>query len=319
MNRVSIMILFVMIISCSQPIEISRKSEIIVVEGQISNLLNRSFIQIFRLNEEGTRSNLSELQVIVFTENGDEYNFTNNNTSSLYLPAAGFQGEIGERYRFEATGPEGLFFESSYDLMTEPVTFNLNTKDTVIAGLDNLNIINFRQGTAAIAEVPSQENPIYTRMDFKYSYVDFFTEEVVEILKEGDFVLYDCDTESECARATDVSVGSTTRNEWFFISRTEACDRAADTLNHIENCDNNSCCQFFPDWPALFEIRVESMSKESYEFWKDVERLRQNNGLIFDTYPFPISGNVSCVNCDTDVVGVFRSISESIEEKSVSL
>ncbi|MEO9870477.1 DUF4249 family protein [Ekhidna sp.] len=309
----------VFVVSCSEPFEIDKKSEIIVVEGQISNLISRSFIRIYRLNEEGNITSFPDLVVNVMTESGDEFAFRTSKGSNLYLPAAGFTGVVGERYRMEARGPEDLFFESTYDMLVEPIEFELNTKDTTIAILNSLNIINFSQGTAVIAEIPSQENSIFSRMDFKYSYIDYFTEKTVEVQTEDEFVLYSCDDDVSCLTSTNIPVGSTTRHEWFFLLNTQACGSAADTLNLLENCNATSCCQYFEDWPAEFEIRVESMSQESYEFWAEVVRLRQNNGLIFDTYPFPISGNISCENCDKEVVGIFRTVSETFEKKTVIL
>lgn len=305
--------------SCSEPFEISRQSEIVVVEGQISNLTGRSFIRIYLLDETGNATSIPELDINVITRSGTQISFVSNANSNLYLPEAGFIGLVGEEYKMEATSPEGLFFESTYDMMVKPLDFNLNTKDTIIADVDNLNVVNLREATAAIAEIPSQDEPVYSRMDFKYSYIDYFTWEVVEVQDEGDFVLYECDDDQSCVNDRDIPIGATTRNEWFFIDPSEICKRVADTLNLVENCDETTCCEYFAEWPAQFEIRAESMTSESYSFWKEVERLRNNNGLIFDTFPFPVSSNVSCVNCDQEVVGIFRTISETIKNREVTL
>lgn len=60
-----------------------------------------------------------------------------------------------------------------------------------------------------------------------------------------------------------------------------------------------------------FNISAESMTKSTYEFWENIQKLMRNDGLIFDTFPFPLKSNVTCTNCENDVVGNFRTISKS--------
>ncbi len=79
------------------------------------------------------------------------------------------------------------------------------------------------------------------------------------------------------------------------------------------------CCMEFDLWLVEYYVNLESVSPRGYRYWEEVQRLRSNDGLVFDTYPFQIKGNVSCVNCDSETVGLFRTVFERKSGKLDSL
>ena len=139
----------------------------------------------------------------------------------------------------------------------------------------------------------------------------------------SEYALFACSGPEDCPNIIDVQVGQTTRNEWFFIRRSRFCDSLAVALpiNFVLNCDERSqgCCEYREDWPVIFEISLESMSREAYAFWESAEGLRNNNGLLFDTFPFPLNSNVTCQGCEEEVFGYFRTASTTIKRERIIL
>ena len=79
------------------------------------------------------------------------------------------------------------------------------------------------------------------------------------------------------------------------------------------------CCEEYIEYATVFRIRQESLSASAYDFWNQVEQLRNNDGLVFDTYPFPVRGNVSCDDCDLEVIGFFSAVGVLEESQVVVL
>ena len=93
-------------------------------------------------------------------------------------------------------------------------------------------------------------------------------------------------------------------------------------INFVENCTpagSMGCCEYRDQWETVFKLELESLSKETFRFWEDLERLTTGNGLIFDTYPFPLEGNVTCQGCEGDFFGLLRASSTTVKERIVIL
>ena len=128
------------------------------------------------------------------------------------------------------------------------------------------------------------------------------------------FELFSCTDEEVCQQQQSVTLSLVDFRDWTFLN-TDSCDF---TIDPPPPCEL-PCCQDFLDYPTIFTIRQESLSSGAYEFWREVELLRENDGLVFDTYPFPINGNVSCDNCNLEVIGFFSAVAVLEESELVVL
>ena len=321
------MLSMVILLSCSEPFEfVGETGSILILDGKISTQIGKSFVQIYQLNEDGSRTAFTDFDIRVYDTEGQEFSFTISDpeTNEFVPNVFGFAATEGVGYKVIASQADGITLESDFDVVARQVDFDFKIGDTTVVVPSQNNEPIFRQATTAIASIDIDRDSLYTKMDFEYRYMDFFTRDTV-IVKEEDFVLFSCDDNNNCKDIEEVTAGFTTRFEWFFILRNRFCDSLASVtqINFVENCQDPSvtagCCEYRDQWPTLFQLNVESISQESFRFWKDLEKLTSSDGLITDVFPFPIQGNVTCEGCEGDFFGLFRTSSEISKEQIVIL
>lgn len=318
------LLIALILVSCTEPFTFQKgELTIDVIDAKISTIEGRSYISIYRKINDTLQVNLSDFDVNVVSEGGNQYAFVLDTESNTYRPEeASFRGEPGSKYKLEAISLEGQLYESSFDSIPIPVDISIGIKDTIISSFIDAGNINRRSATAALAELPQLSSPTYTKMEFSYYYIDFFSQERVQVKNRDEFILYSCISSAQCNDPIDIPVGVSFADEWYFINP-PACDefiRANPGVQLIftEVCPF-PCCQFEDDWDTDFEIIFESMSLEAYTYWENLEKLRNNDGLVFDTFPFALRGNVVCETCPNEVVGLFRAVGETIEVREVRL
>ena len=190
------------------------------------------------------------------------------------------------------------------------------TKDTTRIKLTNLNFVEEEELVAAIAKIPARIDNFYSRLKFECSYQNILTLEAEVKTFEDHFSLYSCSL-GVCSSLDTVSlpVGTTPQNGWLFLNRNlPECLVALDTLypTNPGECFYPCCFQLEKDeWKATFKITMESMTFPAFQYWENIQRLISNDGILLDTYPFPIKGNVYCDGCNNQVIGLFRASSES--------
>ncbi len=55
------------------------------------------------------------------------------------------------------------------------------------------------------------------------------------------------------------------------------------------------------------QVRQYSLSQEEFSFWKSLQEITESEGDIFEKQPFPIEGNISCINSEhVNVLGYFQ-------------
>ncbi|MEO9870474.1 DUF4249 family protein [Ekhidna sp.] len=311
MKNILIVIVILFSIRCSKPFQFDvRSSTLDVIDAKISTLSERSFVRIYRVLNEEERIPISDLDVKVITGDGEEFDFIYDDVDR-YLPISPFfVGEIGQEYKMMAFKSNRLMYESSFDAIPAPIEFTIKAKDTLILRLSSQNIIVDEKAVVAVAEIGAQESQSYGRINFGYSYLDFFSNEKTEV-ETDQYALYACEVNAGCSENIKVPIGYTFKDEWRFVDQTVFCELARDTTDFGMICIL-PCCQFLENWPTEFYANLESMSFATYKYWKDANSLLNNDGLVFDTFPFPVSGNITCNSCESDVVGLFRAVSETI-------
>ncbi len=309
-------------ISCAEPFDFGIEPQVIdIVDGKISTIEGRSYIRIYEFLNDSTQRDKIELDVRVVDRNGTIIQFMYD--SGRFIPSnPTFSGLIGNSYRMIATATTGEIYESEFDAVPDAIQLSMFTKDTFRLRLTTLNIIEEVEGVSAVARIPSGLLNQYLRLQFEYSYLNPLTSKTDITTFPGQFRLLACDSQV-CGQqdSLNVPVGNTFQTDWTFLNtELPECLRAFDTLNVNDPTQCfTPCCTMIDEWNTEFKIYLESMTFDSYNYWKDIERLRENEGLLLDTFPFPLSGNVSCVGCSNKVVGSVRSVSETFATTMQSL
>ena len=96
--------------------------------------------------------------------------------------------------------------------------------------------------------------------------------------------------------------------EWLFVFDPMTCNEP------FPPPETSTCAKYFLDYPTTFKIFGEYISRENHRYWREVEKLLNSDGLVFDVFPYPIQGNITCTECDENVIGLFQTVSESRQE-----
>lgn len=305
-------IIIMLLCGCSEPFEIQQTRTLLdVVDGKISTLEGNSYIRIFQQVDDSTQRPIVDLNISVVDNNDDTFSFIYL-SNGVYIPQdPSFRGVEGSSYRMVASN-EVIAIQSSSDIMPAAIPLSMATVDTFLSILTPLNLIQKVDAVGAIALIPSQSGGSYARLRFEFAYQNPLIGEVETTMFKDQYALFSCETGNSCnADSTRLPVGLTNQQVWRFLN-----SKNPDCLNIDGEVDTSNgcippCCLFQEDWNAEFKIILESMSASSFEYWKQVQQLTNNNGLIFDTFPFPISGNVSCEGCQNEIVGQFRTVAET--------
>lgn len=303
--------------ACSEPFVFDVESTSIdVIDAKVSTLIDRSFVRIYTQSENIELVDITDVEVSIVSRSGLESNFVYDEASKQYLPElSGFVGMVGEAYRLEVSRADELIYWSEYDSIVQTFDFSVSVKDTVETVLSELNQIREIDGVAAVAEIPAQSTEVYSRLSFSYAYFDILITGDREIFSEGEFVLFACTNSTSCSENIQVPVGIRRNQPWYFYNDNNPECTGAPQLTG-EFCEP-PCCRSEISWTARFRVYQEALTKSAYEYWENVVRLRSNDGLIFDSYPFPIEGNINCTACENEAVGFFRTVDEKFEEIEV--
>lgn len=304
--------LSIVLFGCAEPIEFEiDRTELIVVDGKIATRKGESYIKIYKSSNKNKREDLNGYDIKVITGSEEEIVFTESNFPGRYIPESPFQGVIGEKYRMEAISPEGFEIVSSYDLIMSPAPYKIEVLDTVEQELSNAGILLTNEIKAVFVTVDTKGRDLYqSKFTFEYQYRHEFTLDTLSETILDEFTLFSCENASQCQNEFGQLAAKQADREWFFFN--PECGEIT------PDCPTN-CCYRVPDWITVFVMTQEVMTPQTFRFWQKIERLLVNDGLIFDTFPFPLEGNVSCENCDIPVVGNLSAVSVNSEKSIVWL
>lgn len=317
MIRSSILILLTLF-SCSEPIDFELgTNRIIVVDAQVAQTEGETYAIIYQnitTDQKVVKESISGLNVQLLSKAGEVVVLLEtlaDNDKRVYVPENNkFVGTLGQEYRLVVQSSDGYTITSDYDMLYEPVDFNLLIDQTTEITLGEANVSTEVNVFNAVAEVqPNRE--YYSKFSFRYQFDHYwYPGDDSTTINNDDFLLYSCNSEITCNEKQSFIVGSEIDKNWRFSE-----SNCYDTINpfNVNTCPE-WCCITLEDWDTKFYVRQEVLSAESFSYWKEVDQLLSNDGLVFDTPPFNIKGNLSCENCDFPVVGQFKSV--SIIEKS---
>ena len=276
-----------------------------------------SYVEIFLLLDDEKFPSCS-YTVKVISESGDEFEFDCFGGTRYVPMQQTFVAQVGESYRFEAIDDAGRVFSSGFDLVPEPIDFSLDVRDSTDTFLSMENSLVTREVKSIIASVAPQESTFYAKYEFYYAYEDHFSGDSIDVIDRGEYVLF-TNVDNSLSITASIPVGVEERKGWRFwnFASTVPClDPEGPCFNP---CCGNPCCFYTENWPVNFYLVQEVLSRESYEYWENAQRLRSNDGLVFDTYPFPLRGNITCEDCDKPYVGFFRAVTETSKKQPTIL
>ncbi|MEO9870473.1 DUF4249 family protein [Ekhidna sp.] len=317
MNKISSIFIAFLFFACSEPYEFEKiDSEVFIFDAKISTIEGNSYVKIQKTKSNVDENALMGLDVKVLSSEGAEFAFIYNSEVGSYLPQSStFAAEVGVSYMLRATTEDGLIFESAQDTVPAIVDFDVLTKDTTVFEVSSANTIVEKEAIATLAQLNGNTDNVYAVFQYGFKYADFYTLDTSNLFSQDEFTLFNSISTGSNTNNFEIPLGIYKRRNWRFVDYSPECDEQRVFLFECPF----PCCSEFERWLVEFYVNLESVSPAVFKYWEGVQRLRSNDGLVFDTYPFQIKGNVSCVNCDFETVGLLRAVFEVQSRKLESL
>lgn len=302
--------------ACSEPFEFDiEEGAFNVVDAKVSTEEGSSYVRIYALNDS-IQTVRPDFVVQVLSDEGEIIDFAFDQSSGNYLPIdPTFRGEIGAKYRFSASNNDGILFESSYDSIPDSLPISINIADTTVLEFnERLNRFLLSDAVNSTAIVPFTSEIFYSRINLVYAYQDFWKSDSTILEELDDFILLDNFQIPIPASGTTIPLGIRVNELWLFFDTTQPASFCTSVVlfNCPDPCCGNPCCEYLERWVMEFRLEQENISPATYDYWKNVEKLRDNDGLVFDTFPFPVEGNIECTGCENQTLGLFQAVSKSV-------
>ncbi len=311
-----IILLLFILSSCSEPFEFDvEEGAFNVIDAKVSTAEGGSYVRIIALNDS-TETLRNDFTVQVISDRGEVVDFSYDRSSGNYLPVdPTFRGDNGVRYRFSAFNNDGILFDSSYDSIPDSFPIDINIADTLVLKLSTvLDSFILTEAVVSTAIVPFTSDVFYSRLKLVYAYQDYWMSDSTIVEEIDNFILFNNFQVDIPSSGAIIPLGIRVNEPWLFFDATQpaAFCNSVILFNCPNPCCGNPCCHFEDRWVMDFRLVQESLSPATYDYWENVEKLRNNDGLIFDTFPFPVEGNVECTGCDNQTLGLFQAVSESV-------
>lgn len=319
MTRIYLLILIVFAsLACAESIEFGRGNSVaVMIDAELSTSPGKTYVHAIEYTDrvESGEESISDFEIHLLSENGDDVLLTYDFESERYFPFEGFAAQVGVSYSLLAIHPNGYRITSTSDAVDEPVDFDLILSDTVFSIFtENSKVANVG-GVAAQIEIQPNRAEYYAQFRYQNTYIDYYSGDTVDRSEEDLIFLFSCEG-ADCQSRSKETVRLEQYTSWYFQNKV---DSVCDQTFPDGQCPEPECCIFFQDYKTLMSMNMEVMSKETYRFWEEVELLRNNDGLVFDTFPFPIRSNLECEGCPFDLIGNFRVTAEASESQTIFL
>jgi len=214
---------------------------------------------------------------------------------SYYFLDTNFTLQEGESYRIYIETTDGYIFESQYEkYLTSPpveeITYNYDTWETDETG-ESTDGYRFYLSSRS-----EEEDPLYLRwsLDATYCYrVPFIAsyywtgETRIDSTNQGLRVCY-----------MDEYI------DGIFIGTSEGM-----AINRVADAPLHGVSRYGDRLQVKYSLHVKQIriSSSAYRFWNDLKSLLYETGGLYETIPFRLTGNISCVSHeDISVAGLFE-------------
>ena len=298
-----ILISFLLIISlstCIDPfyLELDDYESHLVVEGMITDELAPQTIKLSRtyLNANDPPDLVAHAEVRVLDENGVITDFHELEPGIYLSDSALFTGRVGGTYNLHIKTEDGLEYVSDSCSMTAVPDIGSLYYEVDSELFDNGQVEE--EGLRIFLDTENQDEASqYMRWDFKevwkfrVPYPVFFQDlgyrEYKRVHVENDI----------CWRheySRQILIHSSVEQSSDLLSRKP--------MHFIASGLSNRLLKQYS-----IQVNQYSLSQEEFLFWEKLREMTENGGDIFEKQPFPIEGNIRCINNgDEKVLGYFQ-------------
>ncbi|GET34371.1 hypothetical protein PbJCM13498_32340 [Prolixibacter bellariivorans] len=285
---------------CVEPFtpEIKKYSNLLVIDGTLTDELGKQVITVSRTSSYNDDEYIAEngCTITVMDDQGNIYPYVGKGNGKYEAEFYRGDLEYGRAYMLRVISNDGEVFESNYEtLMPAPridsVTAVYGSKVTVELP-DGLNGYQFFVN----ASDPSG-NTRYYRWSMEETW-EYRAPYRVSYMWNG--TLHDfsfADDRSRCWKTAEIPgiYTGTTRNFSKNVLRNIK-------LNYVSTLTERL------KWRYSLLVREYALSVEAYEFWSGLEEQTQETGGLYESQPYMVKGNITCMsNPNEAVLGFFSA------------
>ncbi|MCK5279600.1 MAG: DUF4249 domain-containing protein [Cyclobacteriaceae bacterium] len=228
--------------------------------------------------EPGASVSLSE-------DSGEKYILVESNDPGIYFYPGNLNAQIGKSYQIHIQTRNGNQYESSHVTMRETpeidsVTFRFEERPS--AGLKGVQIF--------VTTHDPGNDTWYYRWEWDETWI-FYTPYLSEHIYEDDQIFIRTDNINTCwkkAKSTSIE---------FSTSKNLSEDIIHDyPLRYVSTETDRLKSKY------SINVRQYALSEESYNYWKELQKVTENLGTLFDPQPSIVMGNIYNVNDDKEIV-----------------
>ncbi len=305
--RLSSLITFLLLISasCIEPFipETTSYDDILFIEARVTNdsqlppdvRISRTSPLDPEQGDDIDRRTVSGAEVYILCDDGTEYPFYES-LSGKYIPVdPDFIGETGKSYKL-ILYYDGNTYESDFEkLLNSPAIDSITAtpeKEKRTEAGDLVEGLQFYISTSNDNQPPSYFRWI---LDATFMYdVPFRASHIYD--GTGPVVNPNRDI-TRCWESYYIN--------GIFISETEGL-----TENAVVEAPLNFVDQYGDELSLNFSLHARQLtiSKEVYEFWRDLDKLTSQTGGLYESQPFRLEGNINCTtDPEVNVSGIFEA------------
>ena len=277
-----------------------------MVDGTLTDERDTQVVTISRTSNYSDAGFIPEngCTVTVLDDNGNVYSYTGKGNGKYEAEFNKGDLEYGRAYMLRVIANNGEVFESDYQTLRpapaiDSVTAQYETKITV-ENPDGLKGYQFYVNTSD----PSNGTRYY-RWSMEETW-EYHAPYEVRFMWDGSLHFFSFpDDRSTCWQTKEVP--------GIFTETTR--DMSEDILRNVKlNFVSTESDRL--KWRYSLLVREYSLSAESYEFWNGLEKQTQETGGLYETQPYMIKGNMTCVSNPDEVALGFFSVA-GVSEKRI--
>lgn len=279
--------------TCIDPIafEAEDESRKLVIFGTFTQLSQEHEVSIWRTGKFGSLGTwVQGATVQVMDEEGNNAQYIDDGEGTYILPEGALCGEVGKAYQLIVTLPNQGRYESTWEIMPEPVE------------IENIYYeIDYRQQLSSSNILIEQffvdvyiNTPLWTQSGDKV----FLRWEIEETWSLTDKYCGAFDNVEACYFQV--------KNEFEKLKLFAGFDNSQEKLENYRVHSRVLAPYIEFNELHYFNVFQYSLSESTYEYWNKIDIVSNPTGSIFDKIPAGVPGNINEIGSNSEVLGYFN-------------
>jgi hypothetical protein len=309
-----------LMVSCKDPFnpELDTVNSPLVVEGLITNEAKPYEVKLYRAlqyNSIKNKTNVTKAKVKVIDDLGHTYGFVEKETGVYRSNPAEFVGQAGRTYTLTIETNDTKFKSKPQKLL--PNDFNVTTyaefgsKDVLSTDAYGSSYKETVQGVNLLADIENNLDSL-PRFRFEHkSYREYTYSIQVSMMKTDLYYGWNAILDNDLVNITDDKYQTTSKN----IEKHTVCFLPTVYDVQVEYLDSTNQPVTISAYvlQQVTKVTRYRINNETFQFYKDINRLLAAEGKMFDPIAFQVNGNIQCIsNPQIPVLGFFEASSVDI-------